>query len=838
MRDGRPHTNGNVVLQGSQATAWFRVPPKAWNWKEETDRDRMIGQSAQVWADLVGHTVRLRSTSAQTTRAGWEARVGVDAANPLPVYGPHNSMCVDRLVDVNPADKVVFAGVELGSRSAAVGLLLGLWGRKPLRNVDRIVAQPGWRAVPASAGELEWLWRRSTLLGHPSPVTSGIARPWEPDDLDEIRRTASWSCHEAYDRTVQITSAKTGRTVFVKTAVIGRMAEFDTQNVGPWLTLCDRLPFPVEMSATVRVVPTEQTRRAIRQAIQKARSQWNHWVTDHKMDAPTNLNVAAEAGLDAEGELDSSTSGMETRVQGWFRFHIWGDTEDEAVDRAEQVRELHKPLITVEPDIAGQFGLAAEALPDSHLSSSAFKRDHPVSTQAGGMPEATARVGHARGFYMGWTAGVFGRTAAFWDPWRPMETRPGDPPGRLTGSGAFTVSGGLGSGKSSLVGGVAYQAVAAGIQTTLLDPSGPLARLCYLPEFRGVARHVDLMNAQPGSLNPRRLIPVPARELGQTDAEHANAVNLAVKDARTLMADTLMSMLPATIREEHSGALVVVGEACRQAVTNHPRDWSPTHAIGELREIERGGGSYATHARVVADLLADMADIPAAQLIFDSGTPDLDAEDMEDPLLEVLSMRGMRFPKPGADRHDLSTHERLSMPVLSLAAWRVHRRVFSGDRNRRKLLVFDELHSLARTSMGRQVALDSGRDSRKHDVAVGYVSQQADDIQALFGDGNQQEIDNLITSRFGLRTTGALAQAALLKLLEIPAGVGFDDALGTLSEGAADVGGFREAIWNDGMGHTERIVIDHGKFPAHVRAALSTEPRQDVGSANGKVMVG
>ena len=52
-------------------------------------------------------------------------------------------------------------------------------------------------------------------------------------------------------------------------------------------------------------------------------------------------------------------------------------------------------------------------------------------------------------------------------------------------SGLVPVVGGLGAGKSVLLGQITYEAVRRGIPSVVLDPSGPLARLTELP---GAAR--------------------------------------------------------------------------------------------------------------------------------------------------------------------------------------------------------------------------------------------------------------------------------------------------------------------------------------------------------------
>ena len=61
---------------------------------------------------------------------------------------------------------------------------------------------------------------------------------------------------------------------------------------------------------------------------------------------------------------------------------------------------------------------------------------------------------------------------------------------------------------------IVYQAVRAGAYGVVLDPSGPLAALAGLPEFRDIARVYALTgrDSRAGALNPYRVITDPRRD--------------------------------------------------------------------------------------------------------------------------------------------------------------------------------------------------------------------------------------------------------------------------------------------------------------------------------------
>jgi len=52
----------------------------------------------------------------------------------------------------------------------------------------------------------------------------------------------------------------------------------------------------------------------------------------------------------------------------------------------------------------------------------------------------------------------------------------------------------------------------AGARWTVLDPSGPLAELTRLPELAPFSRHINLLRADPGILNPYRVVAEPRFE--------------------------------------------------------------------------------------------------------------------------------------------------------------------------------------------------------------------------------------------------------------------------------------------------------------------------------------
>jgi hypothetical protein len=631
------------------------------------------------------------------------------------------------------------------------------------------------------------------MLGHPSPDTSPVGGGWDGDDIPELVDCATWAA-EPYGRSVQVTVD--GVTRYVVTSVVGRMQTLSGND--PWLCVTDRLPYPVELSATLDVLPGEQVLRGVRSAQGRIRSQLAHY-HEHGMDPPHALDAARTRALDIQHEVEQGFSDLATRVDGWYRIAVAADTEDGAVARAAEVRGLYAPAVTV---IAppGQYALARELIPGETLSSVAYRRRLPVVTAAAAMPAVTATVGHTDGLYLGVTSGAGGHHTVLWHTHRSQEER--------ERSGLTLIAGVPGAGKSSLLFQVVYQSTLAGVRWVVLDPGGATARLCGLAELAPYSRHTDLMNAVPGTLNPYRVVTAPPREAFDTEAGFAHAVAMVESQRRQLCGDILHMFLPPAIAEMADSQI-----ALRQAVRRTPagRDASPRQVLDELK----GAGG---HAAVVAEFLEDVAELPTAQLVFPTGG-ELDYTAGDDHIrLEVVTMRGLVLPRQGIDRREYTSEEAMAAPLLQLAAYRVAQVMYAG--HGRKGIAIDECWQLARVGSGRSLLNDLARQSRKMNTRVILASQQVGDILTA-------DVGPLVDSAFIGRLEDAQAQKDALEVLRVPTGVGFEAALGTLSahtRGAAGRSGSRDMVFGDGEGGVEKVRIDLGHLPDHVRAALDTTP--------------
>src|SRR6185312_13667219 len=213
------------------------------------------------------------------------------------------------------------------------------------------------------------------------------------------------------------------------------------------------------------------------------------------------LDRQARRARQVEDQMSRGVEVAAARIHGWFRLAVSAPTEEECLERVRKVRSSYRGRRVSIEHPKGQYGLLREFIPGEPVSTSAYRRRLPVLYLAAGVATASSQVGDRRGPYIGYTAGS-SRRAVMFDTHYATEQK--------ETSGLVPVVGGLGAGKSVLLGQIAYEAVRRGIPAVVVDPSGPLARLAELPEFAGHAEHVDLTTAQNGTLNPFDVVVRPA----------------------------------------------------------------------------------------------------------------------------------------------------------------------------------------------------------------------------------------------------------------------------------------------------------------------------------------
>jgi hypothetical protein len=803
----------NLTFTDNAAWAWFALPTQPWAFRSDRQREGLLVGAGDALAALAGHRLHLRVTTRPYPAAEWARRLDHNTPAPLraeagPSWSDHLVAVQQHLRTQTMAEKEVYLAVRLTSRGAGERMVNGMLRRPARRELDKVcqladrvaevVALPGLEGRPATAGETEWLLRRSVGLGLPAPTSLSPVGDghWGHDDLHAFTDAVDYAA-VTFGRTVKVTGRVDARAVVerhVAVLSLGRLEEIEAPDPAhePWLAHTDRLPFPVEWTAQMDVLSGADARQAIQRKLLVVRDMQRHY-GDHGLDEPLVLDRQAHQARVIEDEMTRGAELAAARLHGWFRLAVSAPTEEECLERVRRVTASYRSRGVAVEHPRGQYGLLREFIPGEPVSTTAYRRRLPALYVAAGVPTATSQVGDRQGPYMGYTCGA-SRRAVMFDTHYATEVK--------ETSGLVPLVGGLGAGKSVLLGQMTYEAVRRGIASVLLDPSGPLARLTRLPELTGNSRHIDLTTAPPGTLNPFGVVLEPNKAAYDSEEAFEEARVMAAQDRKLLAVDVLRMLLPSSV-DAMAATPLVITEAVRGTKGN-PRA-SLWDVVANLERLD------SEHGRVVAAYLRDMAEMPLARLLFPSGTH---AFTRLDTTLTVLTMPGLVLPPRNVPREHWSTSEQLAVPLLHLAAWYATRAVYGRRMHERKLVGLDETHFLGEWTAGRALFNRLGRDSRKWNTCVLAASQNPQDVLGM-------DVANFMSAAFVGRTEDDEAARKALGMLRVPTDAGYERALAALSAGRGTAG-FREFVMRDVDGRVDKIRVDLSHNPALLEALDTT----------------
>ncbi|MQA08034.1 MAG: ATPase [Pseudonocardiaceae bacterium] len=831
--------DGHLLRTGHEVYAWYRLSSQRWSFRSDSQRRDLIAAIAGQYAELQGRWMHLRVTTRPYPIRMWAEAHVHNAVGRLP--DSPGALSFDdylvgeqqQLLGRSMAEKEVYLGVQVQTRRVmdraverAAPMLRKIFPDavdaeltaldSEVEYLDQVVGGAGLEGRPATAEEMSWLMHRSCSLGLPAPrnlpAVPGAA--WEPEDLASFTDAADMHA-EPYAPTVTVrgrTGSNAGVSRNLAVLTVGQMHGLQIPEVDdPWVQHADRLPGSVEWSARIYVRRPEEVQGELQRQMNKVRSQVKHYTDEHELEPPQSLARQASRVLEIDDEMTTGFTALATRVRSWWRLAVSGPTERDALKLAQQLLDLYKPKVAIEHPEA-QYALAREFIPGEPLASGAYLRRGSVVWAAASVPTATAEVGDRRGVLLGETCTATRRPVA-WDPWMAQEIR--------DGSGLTAMVAGLGGGKSFLGGGILYKALRAGAYWTVLDPSGPLARLCDLPELRPYARPINLLNAEPGILNPYRVVPEPRLEhfMDEDDPERAWRREKALVGAtrRRLVLDVLTGVLPYEVARLPQTRIVLLRAV--RAVGGRA-DADPGQVFEALR---RDASEHHEHAVVVADFLDEMRE--RMSLLIPERGADPYSESRDDRLT-VLTMAGLTLPKDGVGREHWTDAEALGVEMLNLAAWLTQRSVYEKPKDLRKGVWIDEAFFLSEVPTGRVLMNRFARDSRKWNVRVLLSSQLPADFLKIQG------FVSLLDSVFVGRLDDEDAQADALRLLKVPVGVGYEQVVASLGRRPGAQRGPverdrepRQFIFADGAGGVERIRADFsGEHLEHLRTVLDTTP--------------
>ncbi|TCB98946.1 hypothetical protein E0H26_05900 [Micromonospora zingiberis] len=801
---------GHLTFTPNTVTAWYWLPEVRWAFRPDAEREALLAAISEQYAGLAGFRLHLRRTTRPFPADEWARTIDAHTVSPLPdvpgtpAWADHLVAAQRHLLSVNHAEGQTYLGVTFARRSLGDSLterLLRTFGRgvaegerrrlgRTVEQFDEVLGAFGMRGRRVTAQELEWLLYRSVALcmappGALSPITDGR---WERGDLlaltEQVERYRT-----PYGSTVKLVNRMTGEERHVAVLAVGRMEPLEIpERHEPWLHFHERLPWPMELSTRVDILGSGDSFRNLEHRLRMIRSQQLDYA-EHGIDAPPELERLAKRALVIGDEMTTGLPVDSARAHGWHRIAVGGRTREECLERARRLIQLYSRELRVSlQHPKNQDWLAREFIPGEPVANTGYVRRMPVHLLAAALPQAASTVGDRRGDLIGRTAGTC-RRPVFLDLHFPMEVR------ERSGLAVFVAE--PGGGKSTLLGALGYLAARRGVQVTLLDPSGPLARLCAMPELRPYSRVLNLTGSEHGTLAPYSLIPTPLRSEfaagAAGDREFEIAVSNARAERRMLVQDICMMLVPPQVAREASTATLF-----RHAVRQVPAEETSTldDVVSCLGQLDDDTG------RELANLLLDTAEMPLAMLFF--GRPP-DGLLGADAALTVITMAGLRLPDLKIEREYWSAEEALALPMLHTAHRLAVRRCYGGSMSSRKLVGLDEAHFMEGWRSGRSFLVRLARDSRKWNLAALVASQNPRDILGL-------DVQNLVSTVFvGRIAEDAEIASEALRLLRVPVDDGYEATLASLSTADATSAhrlGFREFVMRDVDGRVQKVRVD------------------------------
>ncbi|MBM2617196.1 ATP-binding protein [Actinoplanes sp. LDG1-06] len=800
---------GHLTFTQSTVTAWYYLPEVRWAFRPDAEREALLSAISEQYAGLAGFRLHLRRTNRPFPADEWARTVDSFTAKPLPdvrggiSWSDHLVAAQRHLLSVNHAEGQTYLGVTFARRSLGDTFserILRMFGRgtsdserrklgRTVEQFDEVLNAFGMRGRRVTPQELEWLLFRSVALcmappGPLSPVTNG---QWDTGDLlaltEQVERYRT-----PYGSTVKLVNRMTGEERHVAVLSVGRMEPLEIpEKHEPWLHFHERLPWPMEISSRLDILGSGSSFKNLEHRLRMIRSQQLDYA-EHGIDAPPELERLAKRALVIGDEMTTGLPVESARAHGWHRIAVGGATREECLERARRLIQLYSRELRISlQHPKNQDQLAREFIPGEPIANTGYVRRMPVKLLAAALPQAASTVGDRRGDLIGRTAGTC-RRPVFLDLHFPMEVR------ERSGLGVFVAE--PGGGKSTLMGALGYLNARRGVQVTLLDPSGPLARLCQMPELRPYSRVLNLTGSEQGTLAPYALIPTPVRSEFPTgpggDREYEISVSNARAERRMLVQDICSMLVPPQVAKEASTATLL-----RHAVRQVPAEESST-----LDDVVRTLQGLDDEGRELANLLLDTAEMPLALLFFGSPPQHLLGADAA---LTVITMAGLRLPDLKIEREYWSAEESLALPMLHTAHRLAVRRCYGGSMSSRKMVGLDEAHFMEGWRSGRSFLVRLARDSRKWNLAALVASQNPRDILGL-------DVQNLVSTVF----VGRIAEdqeiaSEALRLLRVPVHDGYEATLASLSQvdtASSSRLGFREFVMRDVDGRVQKVRVD------------------------------
>src|SRR5262245_20560818 len=640
---------------------------------------------------------------------------------------------------------------------------IGKWTEQSER-LGRALTSSALAARHATSREVTWLIRHTLMgsLGDP-PQSAARRRTWGPGEIEQLYEG---EIHNGRTVLRMVHPGGESHTAFLSFSRFPDVMYFPDGE--PWLHYADSMPFPVEASLRMKLIPPAKASKDVSRRLAHARDMDAH-IREAGADMPLALAEQIEAARLLEHGITKERLPF---VYGWHRLAVTAPSRDLCLRRAEAVIEHYRDIgIDVVNSTGDQFSLLNESLPADKVRLTSYLQRQPLYTIAGGMPTATVDLGDRIADDAGWIGPYIGetigraRSVVHFDPLvAAARNRPT----------AIAVTGEPGGGKTTLALLLIMQLALRGVTVAVIDPKGDAEPLVRLLAHRGRrARVLPLGSAAAGLLDPF--------SFGDDLAER-----------RTMAAETLRLLLPGMSEERESAMIQAVGAV---AAAEKP-------SLGQVVEhLEAADGAASKNLGAV---LRSMSEMRLARLCFAaSGGDRIDAAGWT----TVFTLAGLTLPDSGLKRDDYSYEQRLSVALLYLVSQFARRLLNGMDRRIPKAIVLDEAWAVTSTPQGAKLIPEVSRMGRSRNTALILVSQNAADLL-------NEQVTNCLSAVFAFRSTERAEVASVMSLLGVDSSEEHQAVLRSLGNG--------ECVFRDLDGRAGRIVVD--LISDDLRRWLDTNP--------------
>ena len=404
-----------ILLTDTHAWAYYRIPSVSYEFTTAEEREALATNITVALATIrmADAEVHLRIAHRSYPAHAWAT--GLDATSDGgPGWREYLEQTYQHVWAKDFWAKEIYLGVRLGQRGVRAQLSGGVIsqfrgvysrGEKGLGLDDEAVgpaeitkwtdsAERLGRALNASAlaarhatsGEIAWLIQHTLMQTAGEPLPSATKRRrWGVGEIDTL---FEGQIHNG--RTLLCLEHMSGESyaAFISFARFPDVMSFPDGE--PWLHFADSLPFPVEISSRMKLIPPAKASKDVSRRLAHARDMDAH-IREAGAEAPIALAEQIAAARMLEHGITKERLPF---VYGWHRLIVSAPTRDLCVRRVEAVVEHYRDIgIDVVNSTGDQFSLLCEALPGERIRLNSYVQRQPLYTIAGGMPTATVGLG-------------------------------------------------------------------------------------------------------------------------------------------------------------------------------------------------------------------------------------------------------------------------------------------------------------------------------------------------------------------------------------------------------------------------------------------------------------